>query len=207
LPEVRLVCVDDHRLMLQGIELILSSEPNMTVVATGTSAEEAVALYREHRPDIIVVDLNLGTSNGIDAIRAIKSEDANARIIVLTMLHGDDDIHAAFQAGATSYLLKDTLSSHLLETIKAVSAGERPIDEVVRKQLAASREQRHLTAREIQILELVAHGQRNKEIAAVLGIERVTVEVHIRNIFEKLEVNDRTAAVTTGIRKGIIRVL
>lgn len=206
-PRIRVLCVDDHRLVREGIALIISGTRDMVVVGSAASGEEAIAQFRCHRPDITLMDLRLaGSVGGVDAIKAILAEAPAARIIVLTMYNGDEDIHRALEAGAAAYLLKDTLSDDLLRVIRDVHAGERPLLPDVKARLDARAGQRNLTRREIEVLALVAKGNRNKEIAAILGISLDTVAVHLKHIFAKLDVTDRTAAVGTALRRGIVHI-
>jgi two-component system, NarL family, response regulator len=204
--QVRLLCVDDHRIVRDGIALILAREPDITVVATASTAEEAVLEFRKHRPDITLMDLRLGGSSGIDAIREIKKEYPTARIVVLTMYQGDEDIHRALSAGAATYLLKDALSDELIRVVREVHAGGHPMAQDVRARLDERAAHPTLTPREIQVLQLVSQGKRNKEIAAILGLSEDTVPVHVKNIFAKLRVNERTAAVNVALRRGIIHI-
>lgn len=204
---IRVLCVDDHRLVREGIALIISGTPDMVVVGSATTGEEAIAQFQCHRPDITLMDLRLaGTVSGVEAIRAIHAEAPDARIIVLTMYSGDEDIHRALAAGATAYLLKDTLSDDLLRVIREVHAGGRPLSADVKALLDARSGQRNLTRREIEVLELVAKGKRNKEIAVILGMSLETVPVHLKHIFAKLDVTDRTAAVGVALRRGIVHI-
>jgi two-component system, NarL family, response regulator len=203
---VRVLCVDDHRIVREGIALILSREPDIAVVATAATAEEAVIEFKRHLPDVTLMDLRLGESNGIDAIKEIRKEYPTARIVVLTMYQGDEDIHRALTAGAATYLLKDALSDDLIRVVREVHAGGHPMGADVRAQLDKRATQPTLTPREIQVLKLVSQGKRNKEIAAILGLSEDTVPVHVKNIFAKLRVNERTAAVNVALRRGIIHI-
>jgi DNA-binding NarL/FixJ family response regulator len=205
-PQVRLLCVDDHRIVREGIALILAREPDITVVATAATVEEAVAEFKRHLPDVTLMDLRLGDKSGIDAIREIRREYPTARIVVLTMYQGDEDIHRALSAGATTYLLKDALSDDLIRVVRDVHAGGHPMPSDVRARLDQRAAQPTLTPREIQVLQLVSQGKRNKEIAAILGLSEDTVPVHVKNIFAKLRVNERTAAVNVALRRGIIHI-
>ena len=203
---IRVLCVDDHRIVRDGIALILAREPDIAVVASAASAEEAVVEFTRHQPDITLMDLRLGDRSGIDAIKEIRREYPDARIIVLTMYQGDEDIHRALSAGAATYLLKDTLSDDLIRVVREVHAGGRPMPPDVRARLDQRAAQPTLTPREIQVLQLVSQGKRNKEIAAILGLSDDTVPVHVKNIFAKLRVNERTAAVNVALRRGIIHI-
>jgi len=200
------LCVDDHRIVREGIALILSREPDLSVVAMAASVEEAVAEYNRHLPDVTLMDLRLKSSNGIEAVREIRREHPEARIVVLTMYRGDEDIHRALSAGAVTYLLKDALSDDLIRTIREVHAGGHPIGPDVKARLEERAAHRPLTPREIEVLQLVSQGKRNKEIAALLGLSEDTVPVHLKNVFAKLEVKDRTAAVHVGLRRGILHI-
>jgi DNA-binding NarL/FixJ family response regulator len=203
---IRVLCVDDHRLMLDGLILIIRAQPDMQVVASATSGQEAVSLFRQHRPDVTLMDMQLPGMSGLEAIEAIRSEDGNARIVVVTMYQGDEDIFRALEVGAATYLLKDTVSTELIHVIREVHLGRRPISEEVRMKLAERAKLGALTAREIDVLELVSRGLRNKEIAATLQLSEATIQVHVKNILTKFHVNDRTAAVNIALRRGIIHI-
>jgi two-component system NarL family response regulator len=203
-PPIRVLCVDDHRIVRDGLALIVGHEPDMEVVGSAASGEEALALYESCRPDVTLMDLRLGSMSGVDVIRAIRSKHPAARIVVLTMYEGDEDIYRAHEAGATTYLLKDTLSSNLIRVVRAVHAGERPIDPAIEARLAERASLPKLTSRENEVLRLLAEGLRNKEIATSLGIAEGTVQIHIKNIFVKLGVTDRLAAVQIAQRRGLV---
>lgn len=203
---ISVLCVDDHALVREGIALIVDSQPDMHVVAAAATGVEAVALFRTYRPDVTLMDLRLPVMSGLEAIRAIRAEVSDARIIVLTMYEGDEDIYQALEAGAATYLLKDTLSKDLVRMIREVHGGGRPIPEKIATSLAHRAGQPGLTPREREVLLVMAQGMRNKEIGAALGIAEETVHAHLKNIFGKLNVNDRTAALTAAIRRGIIHV-
>jgi two-component system NarL family response regulator len=205
-PRIRVLCVDDHRIVREGIALILSREPDIEVVGRAASGEEAVQLFRKNCPDITLMDLRLKAMSGLEAIYAIRGEAPDARIIVLTMYDGDEDIHQALAAGATTYLLKEALPDELVRTVRDVYAGEHPMFEDVKAKLDERVGQPSLTVREVEVLALIATGLRNKLIATELGISETTVAVHIRNIFAKLKVNERTAAVNVGVRRGIVHL-
>jgi len=205
-PKIRIMCVEDHRIVREGIALIINQEADMEVVGACSSGDEAVTLYKETKPDVVLMDLRLGKTSGVDAIKAIREFDANARIVVLTMYEGDEDIFRAHKAGATTYLLKDTLSSDLIRVVRAVHAGERPITPEVQARLAERAASPTLTSREIEVLQLISQGLRNKEVGATLGIAEGTVQIHVKNIFGKLNVSDRTAAVQIAVRRGLIQM-
>jgi two-component system NarL family response regulator len=203
---IRVLCVDDHRIVREGIALIVSREPDMTVVASAATAEDAVAEFTRHLPDVTLMDLRLGATSGIDAIRAIRRAHPAARIVVLTMYQGDEDIHQALAAGATTYLLKDALSDDLIGVVRQVHAGGQPMGAHVKARLSERAAHPILTPREIEVLRLVSQGHRNKEIAALLHLSEETVPVHLKNIFAKLKVNERTAAVNVALRRGIVHI-
>jgi DNA-binding NarL/FixJ family response regulator len=205
-PRIRILCVDDHPLVREGIMRKIELQSDMQLVGAAVTGEEAVALFQRHRPDVTLMDLRLPTMSGLDAIRAIRKEDKAAKIVVLTMYQGDEDIHRALQAGASTYVLKNTASDDLMRVVREVHAGVRAIPAETAMQLASREFLAQLTRREVTVVELLAKGMRNKEIAATLGISEDTVEVHLRNIFEKLHVNDRTAALMVALRRGIIHV-
>jgi DNA-binding NarL/FixJ family response regulator len=203
---IRVLCVEDHALVREGISLIIDMQPDMTVVATAPSGEAAVALFREHRPDVTLMDLQLPGMSGLEAIKAIRDEQPHARIVVLTMYEGDEDIYRALQAGASTYLLKNTLSDDLVRVVREVHEGEQPMSDDIAERLAARKLESTLTQRETEVLQLLAKGMRNKEIGANLGITEETTHGYIKSIFQKLKVQDRTAAVTVGLRRGIIHL-
>jgi DNA-binding NarL/FixJ family response regulator len=203
---IRLLCVDDHPLMLTGISQTIALEPDMTVVSVTSTGEDAVTLYREHQPDVTLMDLHLPGMSGLDAIKAIRKEHPAAQIIALTMYKGDEDIHRALHAGAAAYMLKTTDAEDLIRVVRDVAAGAHPMPPDVASHLSPHYAAPELTGREISVVGLMASGMRNKEIAAELGISELTVEAHARNIFAKLNVKDRTLAVTVALRRGIIHL-
>lgn len=203
---IRVLCVDDHPLLREGVVRKIERQADMEVVDTAGTGQEAVMLYQRHRPDVVLMDLQLPGMSGLQAIEAIRREDPNAKIVVLTILGGDEDIYRAIHAGASSYLLKSSLSADLVSVVRRVHAGERPIPDDVAELLAAREGQSGLSGREVQILELIAKGYRNKEIAGELGIGHETVQTHIKRLFVKLQVSDRTAAVTVALSRGIVHL-
>jgi two-component system NarL family response regulator len=200
------LCVDDHRIVREGIALIIGREPDMEVVASAATGEEAVHLFERHQPDVTLMDLQLGAMSGVDAIRAIRLGAPEARVVVLTMYQGDEDIHRALEAGAVTYLLKDTLSDDLIRVVRDVHSGEHPVSADVQARLAERADRPTLTPREIQVVELISQGMRNREIAVSLGISEKTAQVHVKNILAKLSVTDRTAAVNVALRRGIVHI-
>jgi two-component system NarL family response regulator len=203
---ITVLCVDDHRLMREGIMFILGMHEDIQVVAEASDGEEAVAKYLQFRPDVTLMDLQLPRVNGLEAIRTIRKHDAAARIVVLTMYQGDEDIYSALRAGAAGYVLKDSVSDVLLNVIREVHAGRTAIPPDIAAKLALRPPQPVLTAREIQVLEVLVTGMRNKEIAEALGISEQTTRTHIKSIFSKLKVHDRTAALAEGLRRGLIHL-
>jgi DNA-binding NarL/FixJ family response regulator len=205
-PKISILCVDDHAVVREGLVLKLEQQPDMTVVATASSGEQAIDRYEQYRPDVTLMDLQLPGMSGLEAIRSIRRSDPAARIVVLTMHDGEEDIHRALQAGAATYVLKETLPDDLVQVIRAVYGGQRPILADVATRLASREIHSSLTTREVEVLALIAEGSRNKEIADVLEIAEETVQVHVRHILSKLDVKDRTAAVTVALRRGIIHI-
>lgn len=203
---IRILCVDDHSIVREGIALIINRQPDMEVVASAASGEESIDLFRRVRPDVTLMDLRLHGLSGTEAIEAIRGIDASARIVVLTMFDGDEDIHRALRAGAVTYLLKDTLSDDLIRVVREVHSGRRPVPADVEARLAERSARPTLTPREVDVMELITQGLRNKEIGASLGISEGTVTVHVKSIFAKLGVNDRTAAVKIALRRGIVHI-
>ena len=204
--KIRVLCVDDHRIVLEGLRLIISREDDMVVVGTAASGEEAVDLYREHRPDVTLMDMMLAGMSGLLAIREILRHDPQARIIVLTMYQGDEDIRNALEAGAWTYLLKHTVSADLVRAVREVHAGARPVIPVVEALLDEHGSSAGLTRREVQVIELIAEGMRNREIAAMLGISEETVHAHVSHILTKLRASDRSAALSIALKRGIIHI-
>ena len=203
---IRVLCVDDHRVMLDGLALLIGRQPDMEVIASATNGEQAVELFARHRPDITLMDLQLPTMSGLEAIGEIRRTYPDARIVVLTMFQGDEDIYRALEAGAAAYLLKDTLSEDLVNVMREVHTGHRPIPPDVAAALAVRKVQPSLTPREIEVVHLIAQGLRNKEIAVALGISEQTAKVHVKNILAKMNVSDRSAVVAVAVRRGIIHI-
>ena len=203
---ITVLCVDDHRIVREGLRMIINGEPDMVVIDTAANGREAVARYEEHAPDVTLMDLQLPEMGGVDAIRAIRDRDAGARIIVLTMYKGDEDIYRAMAAGASTYLLKDTLADDLPRIVREVHAGRRMLPPDVLARLEERAASPTLTPREIEVMKLVAAGRRDKEIALALSISSQTARVHMKNIFAKLGVSDRTEAMSVALRRGIIHI-
>lgn len=204
--KIRILTVDDHPLVRQGIASLLDDEPDMALVGEAANGREAIQQFRMHRPDITLMDLQMPEMNGIDAIITILGEFPEARVIVLTTYSGDVQALRALKAGARAYLLKNTLHKELLETIRAVHAGRRSLSAEVSFQLAEHAAEESLTPAEVRVLSLIAEGHTNKEIAVRLSVTEDAVKGQVRNILSKLGANDRTQAVTIGLRRGIIEL-
>ena len=202
---IRVLCVDDHRLVRKGVARLIDLESDMSVVAEASSGVEAVAQFKRYAPDVTLMDLELPRMDGIEAIAAIRKDRPDARIIVLTMYHGDEDIHRAIQAGAAAYLLKDTVPEVLTNVIRDVNAGRRVFPPQIVEAIERRAGQPTLTSRELEVLELLAEGKRTKEIAATLGVTMDTANAHIKNIYSKFAVHGRTAVVTEAVKRGFIR--
>jgi two-component system NarL family response regulator len=206
MPVIRVLCVDDHRLMREGIVRILGLDPEITVVAEASNGQEAVEQSLRHSPDVTLMDLQLPKMSGLEAIRAIRQVNAQARIVVLTMYQGDEDIYRALQAGAVGYVLKDSVPEDLIRVIHDAHAGKQSIPAEIAAKLVSRTNASPLTTRELQVLQLLKTGMRNKEIAADLGISEDTARTHIKSIFLKFQVHDRTAALSEAIRRGIVHI-
>lgn len=204
--KIRIFCVDDHPLLHEGIAAVISNQPDMALVAEAFSGREATQKFRECRPDVTLLDLRLPDMSGIDTLIAIRTEFPEARIIILTTFEGDVDIQRALQAGARAYVLKSTPPKELVEVIRKVHSGKKPISTEIATQLAEHLSDEALTDREIQVLKHVAEGNRNREIAEKLFISEETVKVHIKHVMEKLGAADRTQAVSIGVRRGFIQL-
>ena len=203
---IRVLSVDDHPLLREGIAALVGNQTDMRLVAEASNGREALELFRQFRPDVTLMDLQMPEMGGIDAMSSIRSEFPEARIIVLTTHAGDFQVSRALKAGARAYLLKGSLRKELLETIRAVYAGQKRLSSEVAAEIAEHAGDETLTPREIQVLRLVAGGNANKEIAAQLSLTEETVKSHVRNILAKLEAHDRTHAVAIGLRRGIINI-
>jgi len=203
---IRVLSVDDHPLLRDGIAALVSEQSDMELVAEAANGREAIEQFRKHKPDVTLMDLQMPEISGIDAMTAIRSEFPEARIIVLTTYAGDAQVMRALKAGARAYLLKGLLRKELLQTIRAVHAGQKRVPPEVAAELVGHAADDSLTSREIDVLRLIAAGNANKEVAAQLSITEETVKGHVKNILAKLRASDRTHAVTIGLKRGIIEL-
>jgi len=203
---IKVLSVDDHPLLREGIAALVNGESDMKMIAEATNGLEAIEAFRTHRPDVTLMDLQMPALNGIEAIIGIRSEFPGARIIVLTTYAGDIQVIRALKAGARGYILKGHVRRELLDTIRAVHAGHKRIPPEVAAELAEHTAEDDLSMREIDVLRLIAGGNANKEIARRLSIAEETVKSHVTNILAKLRANDRTHAVTIGLKRGIIEL-
>jgi DNA-binding NarL/FixJ family response regulator len=202
--KIRVMVIDDQAVVRQGFVSLISTVPDMEIVAEGSNGREAVELFRLHQPDITLIDLRMPEMSGVEAIGEIRREFPGARIIVLTTYDGDEDIYRSVQAGAQGYLLKDMFFEELESAIRKVHGGARLIPGSVAERLAARMSSSELTSRELEVLKQIVDGKSNKEIANVLSISEATVKSHINNILSKLGVSDRTQAATRALQRGIV---
>jgi len=203
---VRVMLVDDHPAFRKGLAALIESERDLTVVAEAENGKQALETFREARPDVVLMDLRLPGMGGVEATIAIRKEFPDARIIVLTTFDTDEDIYRAIQSGAQSYLLKDTSEDQLAETIRAVHAGNPLLPAKVAERLAARRQRPDLSEREMEVLQMLLKGCSNKEIGSALFISEDTVKAHLKTLFVKLDVKDRTEAAISAIRHGIVHL-
>jgi DNA-binding NarL/FixJ family response regulator len=203
---IRVLISDDHPVVRAGLAAVLVQQADLELVAEAENGEQAVALYREHQPDVCLMDLRMPLMDGVEAIRTITSEFPDACILALTTYEGDADIRRALEAGARGYLLKDMLLTDVIRAIRSVHRGERVIPNAVAVRLAEFPERSDLTERELEVLQFVARGLSNKEVARAIGRTDETVKIHLKNMFAKLGVADRTEAVTVAITRGLIHL-
>jgi len=205
-PRIRVFCVDDHPLMREGIAAVIRNELDMQLVAEASTGHEAIQGFREHQPDVTLMDVRMPDMGGIDALLAIRTEFANARVIMLTTFEGDAEIKRALEAGAQGYMLKSMPRKQLVDVIRKVHGGQKHIPNEVAAQLMEHLGAETLSKREVEVLQKVAAGNRNSDIAALLFISEETVKGHVKHIMEKLDASDRTEAVAIGIRRGFIHL-
>jgi two-component system, NarL family, response regulator len=203
---IRVIVADDHPVVRAGLGAVIAEQDDLELVAEAENGATAVALFREHLPDVALMDLRMPVMDGVEAIREITTEFPDARILALTTYEGDADIRRALEAGASGYLLKDMLLTEVLTAVRAVHRGERVIPIAVAERLAEFPERSDLTERETEVLQLVARGLSNKEVARAIGRTDETVKIHLKNAFAKLAVADRTEAVTVALTRGLIHL-
>jgi two-component system, NarL family, response regulator len=203
---IRILVADDHPIVRAGTMALLANETDMTVVAEAANGTEAIALYDSHLPDIALIDLRMPVMDGISAMVSILASHPEARLVALTTYDGDADIYRALDSGACGYLIKDMLGRELVQAIRSAVSGKRVIPAAVASRLAEFTPRVDLTEREVEVLHFVAKGLRNKEIARLIGRTEGTVKVHLKNLMAKLDVEDRTEAVTIGLQRGIIHL-
>jgi len=203
---IRILSVDDHPLLNEGIAAIINSQPDMQLVAQATSGSDAIGQFRQHLPDITLMDLRMPDMSGIDTVIAIRAEFPDARIIMLTTFQGDVEIQRALEAGARGYLLKSMPPKDMVAVIRQVHAGKKRIPSEIAAHLAEHMGEEELTSRELEVLRQIAGGNRNRDIAERLFVAEETVKVHVKHIMEKLGAKDRTEAVTIAVRRGILQI-
>jgi two-component system NarL family response regulator len=204
--KIRIMVIDDQAVVRQGFVALINTVPDMEVIAEGINGQQAIDFYKEHTPDVTLIDLRMPVVGGVEAITTIRQNFPDARLIVLTTYDGDEDIYRSLQAGARGYLLKDVFFEELEAAIRSVHAGSRHIPAAIAMRLAERMASSDLTSREMEVLELIVRGQSNKEIGASLTISEATVKSHINNILSKLGVTDRTQAVTTALQRGLVHL-
>jgi DNA-binding NarL/FixJ family response regulator len=203
---IRVLTVDDHPVVRAGVGALINDTSDLEVIAEAGDGEEAMLLYERHRPDVVVMDVRMPNVDGVQATRRIVASHPDARIVALTSYEGDADVYRALQAGARGFLLKASLGTSLVDAIRRAAGGERIIPPEIAARLAEFIAQDELTPRELEVLELIAQGMRNREIARAIGRTEATVKMHLKHVMQKLGVDDRTEAVTLALRRGIIHI-
>jgi DNA-binding NarL/FixJ family response regulator len=204
--KIRILIADDHHLVRMGIVALVNIETDMEVVAEATDGSQVIELFERHKPDLVLMDSRMAVKNGIEATAEIRRRDPKARILMLTAFDGDADIRKAFDAGAQGYVLKSSSGEKLIPALRAVAAGEKWIPQEVAHRLSSRNSYENLTARELEVLQQIAKGLANKQIADHFGITESTVKTHLKNILAKLRVADRTEALSVSIQRGIIHL-
>jgi DNA-binding NarL/FixJ family response regulator len=204
--KIRIIVIDDQAVVRQGFVALINTVADMEVIAEGINGKQAIELYRQHKPDVMLIDLRMPVIGGVEAITTIRGDFPEARLIVLTTYDGDEDIYRSLQAGAKGYLLKDMFFEELETAIRSVHAGARRIPAVIAERLAERMTGSILTTREMEVLELIVKGRSNKEIAGELKISEATVKSHVNNLLSKLGVTDRTQAATTALQRGLVHL-
>jgi two-component system NarL family response regulator len=203
---IRILIADDHPVVLQGLSALITRQPNMTIVAEASNGREAIDLFRQHRPDVALIDLRMPEMDGVKVIAILREEFSTARFIALTTYDTDENIYRSLQAGAMAFLLKDVPSCQLVDTIRMVVSGQKYIPPDVATALANRVTRPELTARELEVLQWIAEGHSNREVSAELNISEGTVRAHVNNILSKLDVSDRTQAAMLAIKRGLVRL-
>jgi len=203
---IRILSVDDHALLREGIAAVINHQPDMVLVSQASGGRDAILQFREHRPDVTLMDLRMPDISGIDTLIAIRSEFPEARVIMLTTFEGDVEIQRALEAGARGYLLKNMPPSELAQAIRQVHAGKKRVPPEIAAQLAEHMADENLTVREVEVLQRISGGNRNRDIAELLCISEETVKVHVKHVMDKLGAKDRTEAITIAVRRGIIQL-
>jgi len=204
--KIRILIADDHYIVRMGLVALMNTEPDLEVVAEAADGAQALELFLKHNPDLALLDMRMPVKNGIETTKEIRSRSPNARVLILTAFDGDEEIHNALQAGAQGYVLKGSTGEKLIPAVRAVAAGQRWIPQEVADRLTARNLFEELTPREVQVLQQLAQGLANKEIAEALNITEYTVKDHLKSILAKLRVADRTEAVTAALQRGIIHL-
>ena len=205
-PQIQILIADDHFIVRLGLVGLINTEPDMAVVAEAADGAQAIEMFRKHDPDLAVLDMRMPVKNGIETTRELRKNNPEARILILTAFDGDEEIHKALEAGAQGYVLKNSTGEKLIPAVRAVAAGQRWVPKEIASRLTARNLFEELTPRELQVLQQLARGMSNKEIADYFKITEYTAKDHLKNILAKLRVADRTEAVTAALQRGIIQL-